>query len=206
MYYSNFCDNCKKLISIMSKQLERRTVTNIHFINIDKRVQNNGNLYAILDNGQQFHIPKAIQKVPALVVINEGNNILFGNAIYQYYGLNLMLNNPQSREQVETAHDPQPFTFEGVSGSSIGITSDKYSFVDISNEDMLAAGDGGINQLHTYITLNDYENGALRIEAPEDDGNDSSPNISLNDLREQREKDILMAKPSADQMVLPSYG
>jgi len=190
----------------MSKQLERRTVTNIHFINIDKRVQNNGNLYAILDNGQQFHIPKAIQKVPALVVINEGNNILFGNAIYQYYGLNLMLNNPQSREQVETAHDPQPFTFEGVSGSSIGITSDKYSFVDISNEDMLAAGDGGINQLHTYITLNDYENGALRIEAPEDDGNDSSPNISLNDLREQREKDILMAKPSADQMVLPSYG
>jgi hypothetical protein len=191
----------------MSKQLDKKILSNIHFINIDKRTIINGYRYAILENGQNIHIPNSIQKVPALILINEGNNILFGNSIYQYYGLNLMFNQQiQTREQINQYNDPEPFTFEGHSSSNIGITSDKYSFLDISSDDMMAQGRGGISQLHTYITLNDYENGNLRIDAKEDDGNDIKSNVSLSELQEQRAKDIqLKTPPQYDQLKLPSY-
>lgn len=210
MYYSNYCDNSKKLITIMSRELEQRQLSNIHFINIDKRINKNGNMYALLDNGQEFHIPRAIERVPAIIILNEGNNILFGNSIYQYFGLNLMLNNGRqssnSREMISKNVDPEPFTFEGISGSNIGITSDKYSFLDIPSEDMMAEGGGGLSQLHTYITLNDYDNGNLRINTPDDDGEGPKISLDLNKLREQRANDIkLPGGPPLDR-TLPSYG
>lgn len=210
MYYSSYCDNCKKLIAIMSRELEQRQISNIHFINIDKRINKNGNMYALLDNGQEFHIPRAIERVPAIIVLNEGNNILFGNSIYQYFGLNLMLNNGsqsgQSREMLAKNVDPEPFTFEGMAGSNIGITSDKYSFLDIPSEDMMAEGSGGMSQLHTYITLNDYDNGNLRINTPEDSGEGPKMSLDLNKLQEQRANDIkLPGGPPLDR-TLPSYG
>jgi hypothetical protein len=205
-YYSNYCDNSKKLITIMSRELSQNQLSNIHFINIDKRIENNGNLYALLDNGQQFHIPRAIEKVPAIIVLNEGNNILFGNSIYQYFGLNLMLNSGNDRRQVMRSNDPEPFTFEGSASSSIGVSSDKYSFWDIPAEEMMAEGQGGLSQLHTYITLEDYDNGNLRIYAPED--NDESPkiNMDINKLQEQRAKDVQMQGGPPLERTLPSYG
>lgn len=208
LYYSNYCDNCKKLISIMSRELDRNKISNIHFINIDKRLLKNGNLYALLEHGEEFHIPRAIEKVPAVILLNEGNNILFGNSIYQYFGLNLMLNTtqqgPKSRQQVET--EPEPFTFEGMAGSSIGITSDKYSFLDVSSQDMMAEGSGGLSQLHTYITLNDYENGNLRINAPEDNGDGPKLNTDISQLQEQRAKEVKMNGGPPLDRTLPSYG
>lgn len=209
LYYSNYCENCKKLISIMSKELDRSYLSNIHFINIDKRIQNNGNLYALLENGRQFHIPRAIEKVPAVILLNEGNNILFGNSIYQYFGLNLMLNNgqqtAQTRSQISNQTEPEPFTFEGTTSSIIGITSDKYSFLDIPCEDMLAEGNGGLSQLHSYVTLNDYDNGNLRIDAPEDTGDDPKLSLNLNQLQEQRAKEIVVKGGPPLERTLPSY-
>lgn len=210
LYYSNYCDYCKKLISIMSKELEQKQLSTIHFINIDKRINKNGNMYALLDNGQQFHIPRSIDNVPAIIILNEGNNILFGNSIYHYFGFNLMLNGGtqvgNSRQQVQQKNDPEPFTFEGMAGSKIGITSDKYSFLDIDSNDMLAEGSGGLSQLHTYITLNDYENGNLRINTPEDSGEGPKITVDINKIQEQRAADVqLKGGPPLDR-TLPSYG
>lgn len=195
LYYSNRCNYCRKLITIMSKNLEQKQLSNVHFVNIDRRITKNGNTYALLDNGQEFHIPRAIESVPAIIILNEGNNILFGNSIYQYFGLNLILNSGKSggsREQITQTDDPEPFTFEGVACSNVGITSDKYSFFDSASDEMLAGGCGGLRQLHSYITLNDYDNGNLRINTPEDSGDGPKINFDLNKLQEQRLKDIQM--------------
>lgn len=207
IYYSNHCTNSKKLILMMSKHMERRLLSSIHFINIDRRTTIGGHMYAILENGQQFHIPQSIQCVPAMVLINQGNHILFGNQIYQYLGLDLRMNVPQTRQHVEMYDDPEPFSFEGLSSSSVAITSDKYSFVDIPAREMLAEGSGGMSQLHGYATLDDYTNGNMRIYTPEDDGKPlKTGNISVGDLQQQRENDVKMkGGPSFTEMPMPNY-
>lgn len=199
LYYSNYCEKCKSLINTIARDFDEKQISNIHFINVDKRITDRGYTYAILDNGQKINIPRVIEKVPAIILLNEGNSVLFGNSIYQYFGLNLLVNNErynqQSRNSIMNNRDPEPFTFDGISSSCIGITSDKYSFLDIPAEDMLAQGNGGLSQLHTYITIGDYENGTLRIEAPEDNGTEPKVSMSLNQLQEQRESEIKMKSP-----------
>ena len=39
LYYSNYCNNCKNLLSIISRT---ELVKTIHFVCIDKRTQKNG--------------------------------------------------------------------------------------------------------------------------------------------------------------------
>jgi hypothetical protein len=199
LYYSNHCDRCKILINIIARDLDKKQISNIHFINIDRRITDNGYNYAILDNGQRFNIPRVIEKVPAIILLNEGNTVLFGNSIYQYFGLNLLINNgkynAQTRTNIMEKHEPEPFSFDAISSSYVGVTSDKYSFLDISAEDMMAKGNGGLSQLHSYITLDDYDNGKLRIEAPEDNGDGPKMSLSINQLREQREAEIKMNSP-----------
>ena len=45
LYYSNYCNNCKKMIKILSKSDIK---TKIHFLNIDKRTVENGKTYIFI--------------------------------------------------------------------------------------------------------------------------------------------------------------
>ena len=47
LYYSNYCENSKKLLSIVVKS---NIKNDIHFICVDKRVQRNNKTYIILEN------------------------------------------------------------------------------------------------------------------------------------------------------------
>ena len=80
LYYSNYCENCKTLLQNIAKWQEIKN--EMHFINIDKRVKkNNGATYIVLENGQDILLPPSITKVPALLLLNRGNQVLFGNDI-----------------------------------------------------------------------------------------------------------------------------
>ena len=80
LYYSNYCDKCKNILRIMGKSSEK---DDMHFICIDKRFRNNDNgaVYVILENQQKLILPPQIQKVPALMLLKEGNKVIFGNEI-----------------------------------------------------------------------------------------------------------------------------
>ena len=56
LYYSTYCDNCSKLLQMISTSNSKK---DMHFINIDKRVKkSNGATYLILENGQEIiHMP-----------------------------------------------------------------------------------------------------------------------------------------------------
>lgn len=203
LYYSDYCDNCKKLINLISRNLDRQKISEIKFINIDKRVQQNGQMFAILDNGQPFYISSSIDKVPAMIDLNSGQT-LFGNYIHQHLGLNLMLTTGGRTRDEMTSRDPEPYAFEGMS-SGIGVISDKYSFCDVNPEDMLAEGNGGLSQLHTYVTLDDYDNGSMMINPKEEVVVNSKPSVDLNILREQREKEIQMQGGPPIDRIMPSY-
>ena len=82
LYYSKYCDNCKNLLYSLGKSDIQKK---IHFLNIDKRVKEGKKLYVMLENGQKILLPPMIKQVPALLMLNRGNQILFGNDVMNFY-------------------------------------------------------------------------------------------------------------------------
>ena len=80
LYYSNYCDKCKNILRAIGNS---EIKSDIHFICIDKRFRdpNTGGIYAILENQQKILLPPQIQKVPAMLLIKEGNRVIFGSEI-----------------------------------------------------------------------------------------------------------------------------
>ena len=51
LYYSKYCENCKKLLYELGKTKIQKDV---HFLSIDKRIQRGKNTYIILENGNEI--------------------------------------------------------------------------------------------------------------------------------------------------------
>ena len=181
LYYSNFCDNCKILLQILSKS---NVKDDMHFINIDKRVKkNNGATYIVLENGQEILLPPTVTKVPALLLLNKGHHILFGNDINKYLEPKHVA---QANNIVKTNGEPLAFTLCG-GGGAFGVVSDNYSFLDQDADSLSAKGNGGMRQQHHYASLD----GQGMIETPPDTyAPDTIGQVSMEQLQQKRNKDI----------------
>jgi hypothetical protein len=148
LYYSKYCDVCKKYLQLLSKSNSQK---DIHFICIDKRVKDaNNKTYIILENGQQIILPENITKVPALLLLNQGYQVLYGEQILQHL-------KPQQQQEVRkaTQNNMEPMAFSLGGGGGFGdIVSDQYSFLDQDPDELRAEGNGGMRQMHNYVDLN----------------------------------------------------
>jgi hypothetical protein len=178
LYYSNFCEHSKKLLQVLSKtQISK----DIHFICIDKRVNEGGKIYVILENQQKLLLPENVAKVPALLLLTN-NQILYGEHIY---------NNLKSKQEVVTQkvtqNNMEPMAFSlGNSGGFSGVTSDQYSFLDMEPESMTAKGDGGLRQMHNYVHLNHVDS----INTPAKDESKPGNNMTIEQLQKQRDQEF----------------
>lgn len=187
LYYSNFCEHSKKLIQGLSKT---QVSKDIHFICIDKRERGeNGKVFIVLESGQKIIMPENVTKVPALLLLNKNFQVLYGDNIYEH-----LKPQQQAVTQQATFNNMEPLAFSlGGSGSggffSSGISSDQYSFLDMDAESLTATGDGGMRQMHSYVTLNHSDN----ISTPEDEANFKQnkipENITIEKLQQQREQE-----------------
>ena len=81
LYYSNYCEHSKKLLQTLSKA---NVGKEIHFICIDKRTKDaNNKIFIVLENGQKIIMPENVNRVPALLLLNQGFNVLYGESILQ---------------------------------------------------------------------------------------------------------------------------
>ena len=181
LFYSTYCDNCTKLLQILNRS---KLKEELHFLKIDKRKKGNDNaIYIILDDGQEIILPTQINKVPALLLLNQGNQVLFGEQIYQHLQPR---ENSFSEKATNFNGEPMAFTF---SSGSTGVSSDAYSFWDQSSEELSAKGSGGLRQLYHYASLDKDQ----RIDAPEEDyvpDKISQKGITLEELQQSRNSDI----------------
>lgn len=165
LYYSKYCEVSKKYLQLLSKSDAQK---DIHFICIDKRVKDaNNKTYIILDNGQKIILPENVTKVPALLLLNKGYEVLYGEQILQYL-------KPRQQQEVRqaTQNNMEPMAFSLGGGGGFGdIVSDQYSFLDQDPNDMRADGNGGMRQMHNYVDLNTAFSGQI-----------SSTNTSENDF------------------------
>ena len=82
LYYSKYCDNCKKILFKIGKD---KIKDDIHFLCIDKRKKVKNKIYIILSDGKELLMPEEIQKVPALLMLNRGNRIIYGKEILDLF-------------------------------------------------------------------------------------------------------------------------
>ena len=153
LYYSKYCEVSKKYLQMLSKTNVQKDV---HFICIDKRVKDSNNkTYIVLENGQKIILPDNVTRVPALLLLNQGYTVLYGDQILQHL---------KPRQEVEvkqaTQNNMEPMAFSFGGGFS-DIVSDQYSFLDQAPEDLEAKGNGGMRQMHNYVDLNTAFSGQI---------------------------------------------
>jgi hypothetical protein len=159
-----------------------------HFICIDKRFRSkeNGATYIILENQQKIVLPPQIQKVPAMLLLKEGNKVIFGNEITERVkGRDMNINARATGYNGE----PMAFSLGNDNIGGFGVASDNFSFWDQGSDELLAKGNGGMRQLYNYATIND--NGS--IETPPDTWSpDKVDENSFKHMEEERNKDLQM--------------
>lgn len=198
LYYSKYCEVCKKYLQLLSKSDAQR---DIHFICIDKRVKDTNNkTYIILENSQKIILPENITKVPALLLLTQGYQILYGEQILQHL-------KPRQQQEVRqaTKNNMEPMAFSLDGGGSFGdVVSDQYSFLDQDPDELKAEGNGGMRQMHNYVDLNTAFSGQVSNSVPghdfnttirgskkmSDDSANSQMEQRLKRMQEERDADI----------------
>jgi hypothetical protein len=194
LYYSNFCEHSKKLLQTISKA---NISNDIHFICIDKRTKDSNNkIYIILENGQKIIMPENVNRVPALLLLNQGYQVLYGESI---------LNHLKPKQEVAvkkaTQNNMEPMAFSFGGGGFSDIVSDSYSFLDQGADELEAKGNGGMRQMHNYVDLNYSDN----ITTPSDDhdykgSNKISGDLTVEQLQQQREAELQKITGNKPQM------
>lgn len=190
LYYSNYCEPSKKLLQTITKT---QNAKDIHFICIDKRTKDpSGKTYIILENSQKIIMPENVTRVPALLLLNQNYKVIYGDEIYQHL-------KPQVTQEIKqaTKNNMEPINFQdgfsAFSGFGGGIVSDNYSFLDQSDNELSVRGNGGLRQMHNYVSLNDSMN--LNMHLPKDDHDYKSDKLkegemSVESLQRKRAQEI----------------
>ena len=183
LYYSNYCNSCKSLLQSVSKSTNKNDT---YFICIDKRITKNNKNYVVLENGQELILPPGITKVPALMLLKDNQRVVFGSSIKEHLQPEVFV----SPKEILSDPSVEPECFS-LGGSMSNVNSDNYSFLDMGSSDLEAKGDGGVRQMHNYVSLDNHSN---NIQTPSEEyqqstiGNDGNDNIEH--LMKQREAEL----------------
>ena len=177
LYYSKYCENCKKLLYELGKTKIQK---DIHFLSIDKRINRGNSVYIILDNGNEIFMPPNIISVPTLLLLNKGNKLLVGDDVNNFFKPQIMGEKTQA-----VLSNMEPLAFSGYEmGTSM---SDTYSYLDQGPDEMNAKGEGGLRQMHSFVQLNQTD----RIETPPEDYEpDKVGQVDMGKLQAAREAEI----------------
>ena len=182
LYYSNFCDKSKKILQTLAKSNIKEE---LHYLCIDKRVKSpTGSWYIVLENGENIIMPPQVNRVPALLLMKQGHQVLYGDQILSHLqprdtAINMAATNNNG--------EPSPFSLNHDCIGGYGVASDTFSYWDQSSEDLSAKGNGGMRQLYNYATIDSD----IRINAPKEDYTpDKIGSVSLENLQQKRNNDI----------------
>ena len=180
LYYSRYCNHSKRLLSLLS---ESSFQSQIHFVCIDNRTsRNDGTIDILLENGETMILPPNVKRVPALLLINRGYQVLYGEHILQHY-------KPSQSRLQQQPEEPMAFALSGI-GCGLGdVASDSFSYLDIGSEDMLAKGNGGMAMMNIMNQARIDDNYTIETP-PEDYQPDKVGSVNMSQLQQQRANEI----------------
>jgi hypothetical protein len=192
LYYSNFCEKSKSLLQRLAKG---KVKEGIHYMCIDKRTKGeNGAWYIVMEDGQQIILPPHVNRVPALLLLNQNHAVLYGDQITNHLKpLDAQHNNVATGFNGE----PSPFSTGSEFMGGFGVMSDNFSFLDQSSEDLSAKGSGGLRQLYNYATIDFNE--SINCPAIEEKQARIGPDVTLEKLEKERNEQITYAQQQPQQ-------
>ena len=179
VYYSNFCEPSKKLIQLIARTKQRQEM---HFLCVDTRFKSSRGETMLQVGAQQVALPASITRVPALYFV-EGNKVLFGDDIYGY-----LAPREEAITKVETAGNMEPECYSSQTSSM----SDSYSYWDQESEELKASGQGGLRQMHNYVTIDESQTIQTPKEDWEADKIGKNGSKTLEEYKAEREKAVVM--------------
>ena len=198
IYYSTHCDKSKAVLTALSKS---QVSNDIHFLCIDRRVKSTtGAVHILTETGEKVLLPPQVNRVPALLLLNKGHLVLYGDQILQHFQpKNVALNDQATGFNGE----PNAFALGRESmGSGFGVASDNYSFLDQSADELSAKGNGGMRQLYNYATVDLVD----KIDTPPDTYSpDKVGSVSMEQVQQKRQMEI-QNQPQQQNMVVGGSG
>jgi hypothetical protein len=180
LYFSKYCKHSTKILTEINKS---GVNDKFIFISIDKRFNKNNTIYILNPDGSSFPLPPMINRVPVLL-LKPNYEILSGDQIIDYL-------KPQSKniqqEMTLLNNEPNPFSLNLDMANSFGVSSDNYSFLDTSPEDLSAKGNGGIRQMYNYSALDQQD----IIKTPLENDKSVKLNMTLEQIEQQRKMEEL---------------
>ena len=182
LYYSNYCEHSKNILTVLGKT---KVLEDIHFICIDNRTNNNGKIYVRLENGQEILLPNVITSVPSLLLLTDNNRVICGHT--DILGHIKPVQDLKTKVATQNEMEPSSYSMGIDSGSSWGVSSDNYSFLDMTADDLSAKGNGGTRQMYNYATMD----GTGPIETPPDNYTpDKIGEMNMDEMQRKREVEI----------------
>ena len=148
LFFSKYCKFCNTLINKIQKTGQE---SSFDFICIDNRfIKENITYVNMFNNNQAMPLPPMINRVPTLLLV-PNYEVLVGDQILEYIS-------PKTKtiqqEQNAINMEPNPFSITNDSTGGFGVASDTYSFLDMSTDELSAAGNGGERQMYDYSSVN----------------------------------------------------
>ena len=182
LYFSNYCNNCNKLLDFMQKE---NLVDKVDLVCIDNRFTKDNITYINVGNGNSFPLPPMVNCVPTLCLM-PNHEVLSGSKIVNYFKP-MCSSIDEERQQINM--EPNPYCLDKETNGSFGVSSDNFSFYDTASEDLSASGNGGTRQMYSYATIgSDYSD--TSIHTPHDEGREKKIGMSLEQLQNQRNSEI----------------
>jgi hypothetical protein len=189
LYYSNYCPNSKKVLEYITKS---GLIDKLNCICIDKRIinPNTGQIQIQLENGKRVLMPPNVQYVPALLIVSKKYSAIFGGEIIKYF-------EPYVKAKIDEATsfngEPIGITLGQPSGSNI--SSEQFTFYNMTPEELSAKGKGGMRQMYNYVSA---EHNSYSIQTPIDTYRPDKvgEGVSIENLEKQRNQDVPLVEPT----------
>ena len=178
LFYSKYCKHSIHILNIIEKS---EVKDNFNYICIDKRFTKDNIVHITMMDGSTIQLPPMINRVPVLL-LKPNYELLSGNQIIDYIQPQ---SNSLSEEKQNILNEPETFSI-GKDNSMTGVMSDNFSFLDMSNEELSATGNGGIRQLYHYAQLDSNPT----IETPMNEEKSKKLNTSIEQLQEKRNNEL----------------
>ena len=183
LYYSNYCKHSKQLLHSLSRC--KNIKESISFICIDNREidKKTGQAFILLENGQKIIEPPSLHSVPALLLIKEKSNILYGDEIVNKLRPIIIYDTEKAEN-----YNGEPVSY-GFSSNNNNIISEKYTYFDLSPDELSAKGNGGRRDMQNYVSANTE---TIHINTPEDKYKPDKvgQNVTVDSLQQERMQQI----------------
>lgn len=187
LYYSNYCKHCQRIIQFLSKG---GLLDNVNAFCIDKRTRDEktNQIVILLNNGEKKILPPNVQSVPAMLLVNNNYKVILGDEIIQHF-------EPTMKKKISNANlgngEPFGFAMENFNSSAgkSNITSEQFTYYNMTPEELSAKGHGGNRQMYNYVSANQELN---FIQTPPDTYKPDKleESLTIEQIQQQRNIDV----------------